>query len=362
MANNVSLDKIESGPNEPSVLNDEIAWLNTTNNTLSTYNGSSWNYLNGSKVTSQVFVDFKRSDSYREDGTREFPYKTLTAAYDKAVLLKPTNDSVKIVLISGNSQATAENVSFTTGHIFLTSENSSGTHTPTFFYGSLTFTGPNASISENHFGVSNIEIIGISGTTPLTFSGTNPQRLFIKDVWVTTNGSCHGLNMTNTGTGSSVHIHDSKFSHNGSGHYHSIHIAAGTANIDGLETSGSTVGVIGVDTGTCNLINSDLSGSASYVVDVYNGGILTAGNVKITNTAANSSGIKLVESGAISVIGNCTFSVPAAGTGRAIEGVAGSILYYTNLFFLPDGVGGTTNRKINPAITYLPISASPSFA
>ena len=57
---------------------------------------------------------------------------------------------------------------------------------------------------------------------------------------------------------------------------------------------------------------------------------------------------------AIAIVGNVSFSVKAsATTGRAIYGVASSFpygLYYGPVYFLPDGVGGTTNSKFSTAI------------
>jgi hypothetical protein len=310
-------------------------------------------------ITTEIFVDFLRTDSYTQTGSRATPFKTLASAYTRAATTATDSNPQIIVLLSGNT--VAENVTFSKGHIFLIGENSSGTHAPIIFTGSLTFTGPNASISSNHFAVTGLELIGVSGTNVVTFSGTYPQRLFLKDVWITANGSSHGITMTNNGSGSTVHANDSKFSHNGSGHYHCIDIQAGTANLDSIETSGSTISAIGVGPGSCNLTNSDLTSAGDYVIDVYTGGTLTAANCKITQTVAGKHGISLASIGAIAVVGNITFNVPANASGRAIYGIAGTFLYYGPLFFLPDGVGGTTNRTISSAITYAVINSTPSF-
>jgi len=308
-------------------------------------------------ITSKIYVDFLRSDSYTAVGSREFPYKTLAAAYTTASNIGSSSNPITIVLLSSNS--TPENVTFSEGHIFLTAENSSGTHAPLLFTGSLTFQGPNTSISENHFAVSNIELVGVSGTDVVTFSGSYPQRLFLKDVWITANGAAHGITMTNTGGGSTVHANDSKFSHNGSGDYHCVNATKGTASLDSIETSGVSTSVISVSGGaSVNLTNSDLQSAGSYCVEVYANSLLTMANVKITTTATNSTGILLEQAGSVSFAGLVTFNVPAAGTGRAIDGVAGSVLYYGPMFFMPDGVGGTTNTKVNPLITALPISTT----
>jgi hypothetical protein len=314
-------------------------------------------------VTSQVYVDYLRVDSYTPNGTREYPYKTLATAKAKAETLSPSGSNpIRIILISGNTSATAENLTFNNGHLWITAEASSGTHAPVLFYGSLTFNGSASTISDNHFSISGLMLNGISGTTVVTFSGTNPQRLFMKDVWITANGTAHGVTMTNTGTASSIHTNDCKFSHNGSGAYHCINITAGTANLDSIETSGAVVGVIGVDGGSCNLSNSEIESAGAYAIDVYAGGYLSAANTKIVTTAANSIGIKLVAATAVAALGNISFNVPtSATTGRAISGVSGSFLFYTSLYFVPDGAGTTTNTKIDTVITRAVISSTPSF-
>lgn len=298
-------------------------------------------------VTTAIYVDFLRPDTYTETGTRKYPFKTLAAAYALAVA---GSGQKNIVLLSGN--VTAEDITFSKGHIFLVGENSSGTHAPLIFTGSLTFTGSNVSISDNHFAVSGLELIGVSGTTVITFSGSNPQRLFLKDVWITANGTSHGINMTNNGSGSSVHTNDCKFSHNGSGDYHCLTVAAGTANIDTSETSGTTIGAIGIANGVCNITNSDIQSSGSYAIDVYANGVLTLANCKITTTVADSHGIKLMNATSVAVVGNVSFSVPdSANGGRVIYGVSGSTLYYGPMFFLPILGVGASNPKISNAIS-----------
>ena len=306
-------------------------------------------------VTSLVYVDYLRVDSYTADGSQHFPYKTFAAALTKAISLSPTGTNpIRIVLVSGNTSATAETVTITDGHIFITGEHSSGTHAPILWYGQITFNGSSASIGDNHFSMSGLMVNAVSGTTAITFSGTNPQRLFMKDVWLTGNGTADAMRMTNTGTGSTVHGNDLKFSHNGTGHYHAINILNGTANLDAIETSGALTGIFGVH-GSLNLSNSEIDSAGSYGIDVYTGGALSAANCKITTTAANSFGIKL-ESGAVAIVGNTFFNVPAAGNARAISGVTGAFLYYLNLSFTPGG-----NDKISSAITSATLDTTPTF-
>ena len=171
--------------------------------------------------------------------------------------------------------------------------------------------------------------------------------------------------MTNVGTGSTLHMNDSKFSHTGSGDYHCLTIVAGTANIDTSETSGTTVGAFGISGGAVNITGSDIQTSGSYAIELA-GGTLSVANSKITTTAANSIGITITSGTTVAVIGNVSFSVPAsATTGRAIAGVASSApygLYYAALYFLPDGIGGTTNSKIDTVIARTVISTTITLA
>ena len=291
------------------------------------------------------------------NGSLDAPFSTLQAAYKAASLIVSAENSIFIVLLKDNTQATSETVTFSKGHIFLVGDISSGTHAPIIFYGNLIFTGPNASISENHFAIQGIELIGASGTAVITFSGTYPQRLFLKDVWITANGNVHGMLMTNTGTNSTVHANELKLSHNGTGHFHCLNITAGTANLDALETSGVGVAAIGVDGGSCNLRNSEIECGGTYAIDVYAGGTLTVANTMITTTAAASDGIILRAATALAIVGNTSFRVPSGNAAnRAINGVAGTLLYYSNLFFFP----GYTD-KISSGITRAIIDSTPTF-
>jgi hypothetical protein len=345
-------------------INRSLLYTNKVNYFLSPHNGVVPALVDESQaekqVTTSIFVDFLRTDPYTELGSRTYPFKTLAAAYASAELTVSDSNPKILVLLSGN--VVPENITFQKGHIFLIGENSSGTHAPIVFTGSLTIIGPSASISSNHFAITGLQLLGVSGTNVITFSGTNPQRLFMRDVWITANGTCHGITMTNNGSGSSLHTNDCKFSHNGSGHYHCLNITAGTANIDTSESSGATVGIVGIQSGSCNISNSDIQSAGDYAIDIYDGGVLSVANSKITTTKANSIGISITSATAIAIVGNVSFSVPAsATTGRAISGVASNLgygLYYGPMYFLPDGVGGITNSKIDTVLRRTVISTT----
>lgn len=355
-ADTISIKGVEDASRGYIIFGSSTKALGSNSTEVLTYGGAVIPTV--TPITNTLFVDFLRSDSYTADGSRSYPFKTLASAVTAANAIANSTYAINIVLLSGN--ATAENVTFNTGHVWLTGENSSGTHSPILFTGNLTFTATAGTISDNHFAVSNLMLNGVSGTEVITFSGTYPQRLFLKDVWVTANGTAHGINMTNTGSGSSVHSNELKLSHNGTGHHHCLHVAAGTANLDSIETSGANVGVIGVDGGSVNLSNSDIQGGGTYAIDVYAGGVITLANCKITTTANNSTGIDLKAAGALAVIGNVSFTIPT-GSGRAVDGVTGSVLYYGPAYFLPIS-GSASNNKVNPNITRFAVATAWSVA
>ena len=291
-------------------------------------------------VTTSIYVDFLRADTYTETGSIVYPFKTLGAAYTLATAsASPTNPKI-LVLLSGNTLATAENITFTIGHIFLAGQNSSGTHAPVVFYGSLTFTASTDTTLEiNRFSISFLAITGVEDVNCITFSGSNAQLLLMKDVWVTANGGAHGITMinNNTGTGSLVHIHDCKFSHNGSGGYHCIDIQAGTANIDTLETIGVNVGVIGVEGGTCNIMNGNLQSGGDYIIDVYAGGTLTLSNSILKSIVPEAIGINLIDNATAFVL-NVNFLIPSDGKAIGTEKTGSSftsVLWYGPMYFLP---------------------------
>jgi hypothetical protein len=313
-------------------------------------------------ITTAIYVDFLRPDSYIATGSRTYPFKTLALAYALAYSTATDSNPKIIVLLSGN--LIPENVTFSRGRIYLIGENSSGTHAPIVFTGALTFTGANTSITSNHFSITGLALVGVSGTDVITFSGAYPQRLFLKDVWVTANGTSHGVIMTNTGTGSTLHANDCKFSHNGSGHYHCLEITAGTAYVDTSESLVTTVGVIGVTTGSCFVSGCELESMGDYAIDVYQDGICSIANSKITTTTAGSNGIMFSHTRARVTVSNVSFVIPLAGGGKVMNGVASATdygLFYGPMYFLPNP-DGSTNNVISSNIPYTAIVNAPTYA
>lgn len=54
-------------------------------------------------LTSHLYVDPKRTDTYTATGSREFPFKTLQAAYTAAALISSSTNPIFIVIISENT-------------------------------------------------------------------------------------------------------------------------------------------------------------------------------------------------------------------------------------------------------------------
>jgi hypothetical protein len=279
-------------------------------------------------------------------------YGSIQAAYAQAVADGHNDSNPAVVLITRN---TAENVTVTQGGIWFSSLAMSGTHSPFVVTGQWVFNGSNTSIIANHFALQGFEVVGPAGQPAIYFTGSNPQRLFVKDLWITANGiGGHCVEMDNTGPGSILEADDLKGSHNGTGYV--LHIIHGTATLSDLETSG-TISIAHVESGaTLTVDSSECDANAPTAFDVEGGGTLVITRSIVNNTAANSTGINLVASGAILTLGEVLFQIPV-GTGKCVTGVTGSLLFYAYLSFLP-----TYTDKISPAITSTAIDTAPTFA
>jgi hypothetical protein len=251
-------------------------------------------------------------------------------------------------------EARSENVSLTVGGIYLKGRDSSGVHCPIVITGKVTVNGAAGAIGSNRFSLEGLEVIGPSGDSAISFEGTNPQRLFLKDVWLTAQGAGYCMSASNAGSGSIIQVDDFKLSHNGTGWC--LHCVAGATSIASVETSGA-VGLGHVETGATLSVNyGELDANDVSAFDVEAGATLTLAGCVLTNAAANSNGIRLLGVAAVAYVVDTAFNVPA-GTGRAVEGGAGTFFTYQRLIFAP---GGST--KVNPAITSTALGTTPSFS
>jgi hypothetical protein len=304
--------------------------------------------------TTQYTVDANRLDSYTENGSLALPFKTIAAAVAQVIADGHSDANPAWIGIAGKM---TETVSLVHGGEFFRGMLGSGTHAPIVLTGGWTLTGADGTLDANHFSIQELEIVGPSTGSAIHFTGTQPQRLFMKDVWLTAQGvGGTGLLVDNSGSGSIIEIDDIKISHTAvTGDNYCIDVTRGSVSIDDLETSGSHVQVAIVRTGATLVIrNGELDASGDEAIHVQAGGVLTVGISVITNTQANSSGIML-DSGAVAVLGETFFNIPA-GTGYAINGVAGAVCYYPpgGLSFYPG-----SNSTINPAVTMIPLVVTP---
>ena len=330
-------------------------------------------------VTNNFYVDAKRTDSYTATGSIIKPFLTIAAAQAAieariaaATLLTGEANPIFIVIQS----SITENVTLTRGHVFLVS-NQGTIHTPIYLSGTVTVNGSNSTTSAldtNHFAIAGLAIVAPTQKAAIHFTGANAQRLMVKDLWLTASGNQtgttpltdaggYGILADNTGVRASdgklstIHGSDVKVSHTGTGDVYCFRISKGTADFANVETSGATQ-VASVSSGAAlAFATSELNANGDVCIEAYGTGTLTVTNSSITNSAANSNGIRLNQTGSTAIIGNVAFQVPT-GTGRAVYGVAGSVLLYGSLNFIPMPNGTASNKVISTAITPLAIPST----
>ena len=228
--------------------------------------------------------------------------------------------------------------------IFLTSFGT-GTHGSPVITGTLTVSSSSGSISSNHYSISNLRLIAPTNGTCIDFTGSAAQRLFIRDVWLDTNGSGTCIFMDNANTTSVLHLNTGHLAHSGTGDIYCIDLTTGNAYLTDIETSGN-VQVAAVRTGTVMTIDSsEIDANNAAAIEVY-GGTLTVTNSIITNTQSNSNGVALNTTGSVCTLLNVLFSIPT-GSGKAVFGTTTSLLYYLNVAFVP---GTNTSKTASPAL------------
>jgi hypothetical protein len=265
--------------------------------------------LSTSEPTTQYTVDALNPYAMR-NGSPGFPYITIADAITNAVADGRNDGNPAFIGIAGKM---SETVNVIHGGEFFTGLNSSGTHSPMVLTGSWTFAGADGNITNNHFAIQQLEIVGASSVSAIHFTGTQAQRLFITDVWVTANGAGgSGLLADNSDSTSVIDIDNFKISHTATtGDNYCIDATSGTINLSDLETSGPNVQVAIVRNGAhLNITGeSEIDAAGAEAIHVQSGGILTIANSQVTNTQNNSSGL-MIDSGGVAVLGNVNFSVP----------------------------------------------------
>jgi hypothetical protein len=288
-------------------------------------------------VTNRYYIDPSRTDTYTKNGSEARPYKTMAealAAIETAIGngLNPAATPVYLVLRSNLT----ESFTLTRGHVYLVGENS-GIHAPILITGNITINPTSGSISDNHFSIMGLQIVGAINTKTIFVTGTTPLRVFIQDVWVTASGTGTGYYQDNSGSGTVANADGLKITHSGTGDVYCINMVNGSGNFNSVETSGA-VQVAAVQTGASLTFNaSELDANGDTVLETYGTGTLTVTNSLVTNAAANGNGIRINAAGSTVIVGNTFFTIPT-GTGKAIwyEPTAtqyGSTLAYASLGF-----------------------------
>jgi hypothetical protein len=286
------------------------------------------------------FVHPVPGNTYTATGTINSPYNTITAAINAAVAAGHNDANCAVVILLANI---TENITLKPG-IFLTSLGT-GTHGSPNITGTVTVTSSSGDTVSNHYSISNLRIIAPSNGHCINFTGTFPQKLFVRDMWLDANGSGDCIYMDNTGTGSTVQFDTGHLAHSGSGDVYCFSVVHGGCYVTDIETTGACQ-VAAVQAGaTMTIDRSELDANGDIVVETYGSGTIVITNSSINNIKANSTGVALNDAAGVATIGNCLFNIPA-GSGYSVQGATGSHLYAANNVFL------TANLYRSTGITY----------
>ena len=346
--------------NDTITLNSAKAYTDNAN----TYLISLINY----QTTNRFYVDPSRTDTYTATGSLNKPFKTVGAAltyiHDGIDNTTITNPQVNPIYVSLKN-STTENITLTRGKIFLVGETST-LYNPVTINGTITVNGANTSanaIDVNYFVLDGLSVIGGDNNACIQTSGSNAQSLLLKDVKVSASGSTGvGIYANNTGVRSSdgklsfIRGSDITASHSGTGDVYCFNINKGTAEFTNVETINATQ-VGAAQTGAkLSFIGSQLQANGATCVESYGTGELNILNSSIINTrvATNTYGIWLHDSGSLAIVDQCKFDVrdTTNSSSRAVKGVSGSILVYSNLSFAANSTYGSTNNLLDTAVSY----------
>ena len=314
--------------------------------------------------TTVYYVDPLRTANYTPTGTIIKPFANVTAAISAATAAGITDTNPAEVVLLNNI---TENITLKPG-IYLTSLGT-GTHGSPTITGSVTVSSSTGTLVTNHYSLSNLRITAPSGGHGVNFTGTAPQKLFMRDMWITASGTGTGdcIYMDNTDVTSTVQMDIAHLAHTGTGDVYCINVTKANCYVTDIETSGSTQ-VAAVQTGAVLTIDgSELDAVGDVVCETYGTGSLTITNSIINNTATNGNGIKINSAGSTVTLGNNLFNIPI-GTGSAVyynpaATLYGSTLAFATLAFIP-GTNTTVDARLLPVPLTVAVGtiASPVFA
>ena len=302
--------------------------------------------------TNTFYVDPDRTQNYTPSGSQIQPFFTITAAISAAQAAGYNDvDPAFIILL----ESITENVTLKPG-IWLTSLGT-GTHGSPIITGTVTVTSSTGTLSSNHYSLSNLRIVAPTNGHCVLFTGSAPQKLFIRDMWMDANGTGDCIYMDNSNSTSTVQMDIAHLTHSGSGDIYCINVTAGNCYVTDIETSGATQ-VAAVQTGAVMTIDgSELDANGDVVCETYGTGSLTITNSIINNIAANGNGIKINSAGSTVTVGQCLFSIPL-GTGSAVwynpaAALGGSNIAFASISFFPG-----TNTTIDARLVPIPLAVA----
>jgi hypothetical protein len=336
---NTGTAKISANDNKSIILSTDNATDNNWTfapNGLLTFPDATIQETAFQDVASHVFfVHPNPGRTFTATGTYNSPFATITAAINAAVAAGHSDSDPATIILLANI---TENVTLKPG-IWLTSLGT-GTHGSPTITGTVTVTSSTGTTVTNHYSLSYLRIVAPTNGHCINFTGTAPQKLFIRDLWLDANGTGDGVYMDNTGSGSTVQFDIGHLAHSGTGDIYCINVTKGSCYVTDIETTGATQ-VAAVQTGAVLTIDgSELVANGDIVCETYGTGTLTITNSIITNTLANSTGVKINDAGGTVTIGNNLITVPA-GTGYAVQGPAGGIVYHANNVFTTNAYRST---------------------
>ena len=147
---------------------------------------------NGGNITYQqtntFYVDPGRTQNYTPTGSQISPFFTITAAISAATTAGYIDSNPAFIVLMENI---TENVTLKPG-IWLTSLGT-GTHGSPVITGTVTVTSSTGTTVSNHYSISNLRIVAPSNGHGILFTGTAPQRLYVRDMWIDANGPGDGM-------------------------------------------------------------------------------------------------------------------------------------------------------------------------
>jgi len=303
--------------------------------------------------TNIFYVDPLRTQDYTPTGTILYPYFTINDALTAVITINNYNANNPAFICLNNS--TTEDIILTKGHIFLTASQGTGTHGAPQINGKISIDGQALSKVENHFSISNLRIVAPDGSYGITTEGSNPQQVFLSNLWIdaSTTGAC--IYAKNNGLASTCHLNTGHLTHSGTGDIYCIDVQAGTMTITDIETSGN-VQVCAVRAGaTCTIDSSELDGNNGACLEVYGGTLVVTRSV-ITNAQADGHGIALLEPNSVALVGECSFSIPVSATGKCVynggaPNVPVYLVYQYVSFINPTNPLLAANRGLSATVT-----------